>query len=136
MPAEKCDRQAFLDAAEQEYFKVARQGDAEAQFNLGVLYDHERKDHEEAIKWYRKAAEKGYAPAQYNLGIFHLQGMGTEKNLDYAFMWLSMAATQGFDGANAPRAHVRRKMTASQIELANTLFTRCLSNNFKGCEQE
>ena len=43
------------------YRKAAEQGDAEAQFNLGLMYaDGEGvpKDYAEAVKWYRKAAEQ------------------------------------------------------------------------------
>lgn len=44
----------------------AEQGNAEAQYSLGVCYrcgDGVEKNLEEAIKWYRKAAEQGYAKA-------------------------------------------------------------------------
>ncbi len=40
------------------------QGDAYAQFLLGVIYEIGRgvtKDESEAVKWYRKAAEQGDA---------------------------------------------------------------------------
>ncbi|KAB2645301.1 MAG: SEL1-like repeat protein, partial [Verrucomicrobia bacterium] len=40
----------------------AKQGDADAQFNLGVCYESGNgvaKDYVEAVKWYRKAAEQG-----------------------------------------------------------------------------
>ncbi len=51
---------------------LAAQGDAHAQFNLGVMYDKGRgvsQDYAEAVKWYRKAAEQGHASAQHNLGV-------------------------------------------------------------------
>ena len=44
----------------------AEQGDAVAQFNLGVKYDNGQgvpQDYAEAVKWYRKAAEQGDAGA-------------------------------------------------------------------------
>ena len=50
----------------------AEQGDATAQYNLGVCYANGKgveKDAEEAVKWYHKAAEQGNARAQYNLGV-------------------------------------------------------------------
>jgi TPR repeat protein len=52
--------------------ELAEQGDAEAQFNLGVMYANGEgvpKDDVEAVKWYRKSAEQGYALAQFNLGV-------------------------------------------------------------------
>ena len=49
----------------------AEQGDAEAQFNLGVMYANGRgvpQDDSEAVRWYRLAADQGHAGAQFNLG--------------------------------------------------------------------
>jgi TPR repeat protein len=52
-------------------FRVdAQAGDAEAQFNLGVMYDRGQgvpQDDVQAAEWYRKAAEQGHAAAQNNL---------------------------------------------------------------------
>ena len=46
------------------YHKAAEQGDATAQYNLGLCYESNRlKDKTEAIKWYRKSAEQGYKNA-------------------------------------------------------------------------
>ncbi|MDB4723205.1 sel1 repeat family protein [Akkermansiaceae bacterium] len=53
------------------YRKAADQGNATAQYNLGLSYDYGEgveKDAEEAVKWYRKAADQGIAAAQKNLG--------------------------------------------------------------------
>ena len=58
------------------YRKAADQGDAAAQFNLGVMYATGQgvpQDYAEAVKWYRKAAEQGHAGAQYNLGVMYDQ---------------------------------------------------------------
>ena len=50
---------------------AAEQGDASAQFDLGLAYDNGRgveEDDAEAVRWYRLAAEQGLADAQFNLG--------------------------------------------------------------------
>ena len=47
-----------------EWRDLAEQGDAEAQYNLGVMYDNGQgvaQDYAEAVKWYRRAAEQGDA---------------------------------------------------------------------------
>ena len=52
------------------YRKLAEQGYAQGQCNLGFMYDNGKgvpQNHEEAVKWYRKAAEQGYAHAQRKL---------------------------------------------------------------------
>ena len=53
---------------------AAEQGHAEAQFNLGVMYDigqGVKQDYFKAVEWYQKAAEQGLAYAQYNLGVMY-----------------------------------------------------------------
>ena len=56
---------------------LAERGDAEAQNNLGVMYDNGRgvpRDDTEAAKWFRKAADQGIADAQYNIGVMYFNG--------------------------------------------------------------
>ncbi len=50
---------------------LADQGDASAQFNLGIMCGHGEgvpQDYAEAAKWYRLAAEQGNVKAQFKLG--------------------------------------------------------------------
>lgn len=45
---------------------LAAQGDAGAQFRLGLMYDYGQgvpQNHANAVRWYRAAAEQGYAGA-------------------------------------------------------------------------
>lgn len=51
--------------------KSAQQGDKEAQFQLGVMYENGQgvlKDPAKAVSWYQKAAAQNHALAQNNLG--------------------------------------------------------------------
>ena len=86
-------------ASFQPVLKKALNGDAQAQFELGEMYDLGKgglyQDREEAFRWYSKAAEKGLPAAQYNLGFMYYNGKGTEKNLDEAKKWWRLAARQG-----------------------------------------
>ena len=53
---------------------LAEQGDAAAQYNLGLMYYTGQgvpQDYKEAVKWYRLSAEQGDATAQYNLGVMY-----------------------------------------------------------------
>jgi TPR repeat protein len=55
----------------------AEQGDADAQFLLGLRYyqgNGVAKDFVEAVKWYRKAAEQGHLFAQMSLGYCYKDG--------------------------------------------------------------
>jgi TPR repeat protein len=81
---------------------LAKQGDADAQFYLGVLYESGQgvlRNDAEAIKWYRKAAEQDDAVAQFNLGIMYAKGEGVPQNDGEAAHWYRLAADQGLAGA-------------------------------------
>ena len=82
--------------------KKAGQGDVEAQFRLGVLYDlgdGVEQNHTEAVKWYRLAAKQGHAKAQSNLGISYREGEGVEQNHTEAVKWFRLAAEQAHANA-------------------------------------
>ncbi|HJL65723.1 MAG TPA: tetratricopeptide repeat protein, partial [Arenicellales bacterium] len=57
-----------------EFRPLAEQGDADAQYNLGVMYEKGRgvpQDDKIALKWFTLAAEQGFARAQHNLGVMY-----------------------------------------------------------------
>ena len=76
---------------------TALQGDAEAQFNLGLDYElsDETGQNIMAISLYRLAAERGYPPAQNKLGVCYEEGCGVEKNVEEAVRLFREAASQG-----------------------------------------
>ncbi|MCX6238370.1 MAG: tetratricopeptide repeat protein [Bacteroidia bacterium] len=82
--------------------RAAEEGDADAQYNLGVMYyfgDAGEKDFAKAFVCFRKAADAGYAQAQYNLAGMYYFGEGTEKDVFQAFNYYSKAAENGFSDA-------------------------------------
>jgi len=106
------------------YRKAAEQGDADAQFNLGVMYDEGHgvlQDDAEAVKWYRKAAEQGNAKAQFNLGVMYGNGRGVPQDYVEAHKWFNLAAAQGNQRAIASRDIAASKMTREQIAEAQRL---------------
>jgi TPR repeat protein len=77
---------------------LANDGDASAQFNLGLMYTTGQgveQDNAAAALWFRKAAEQGYALAQSNLGTLYLYGRGVTQDDTEAVMWFRKAADQG-----------------------------------------
>ena len=103
------------------YRLAAEQGDAEAQFNLGVRYFHGRgvpEDLQEAIHWVRLAAEQGHAEARISLGVLYDEGRGVPQDHEEAVRWYRLAAEQGHpaaqfnlgvsydEGAGVPQDHV------------------------------
>jgi TPR repeat protein len=84
----------------QIYQSKANQGDADAQFNLAVLYHHGigiPQDFRYAAYWYTKAAEQGHVFAQYSLGNLYRYSYNAEfcRDYDQAVYWYKKAAEQG-----------------------------------------
>ena len=103
---------------------AANQGDARAQFNLGLIYDHGRgvqQDAAEAAKWYRKAAYQRHAEAQFILGVMHIDGDGVAQDYVLAHMWFSLAADQGFENAARNRDITAGLMEPDHLALAERL---------------
>ena len=78
--------------------KKAKQGDAEAQNQLGLMYAKGKgvtQNYQQAFKWYQKAAEQGHAQAQFLLSISYIGGYGVTKNSQEGVKWLQKAAEQG-----------------------------------------
>ena len=103
------------------YRKAADQGNAEAQFNLGVMYDQGEgvpKNYTEAMQWYRKAADQGDANAQYNLGIMYYNGEGTPKNFINSYAWLSVASAKENEKAKKYIEIISSEMTPQQVAQA------------------
>ena len=62
--------------------------DAEAQFNLGVMYENGLEvthDYKEAFKWFNLSAKQGCADAQNNLGVMFENGLGVVKIMHKPF---------------------------------------------------
>ncbi|MGB7756567.1 MAG: SH3 domain-containing protein [Salinisphaera sp.] len=77
---------------------LAKNGDASAQYNMGVLYDRGygvERDYAKARQWYEKAAAQHYARAEHNLGIMYEAGKGVPRDLDKAAHWFRRGADDG-----------------------------------------
>ena len=102
--------------------KLAEQGDAKAQFNVGVCYDTGNgvaKNDKKAYQWYLKSAEQRYADAQCLIGICYVVGIGVDTNLDTAYEWFEKSAEQGCE----PAIDVINDYDAITAEMQNK-FTR------------
>jgi hypothetical protein len=82
---------------------LAEQGNAGAQFNLGLMYSNGRgtpQNYAEASKWFGLAANQGNVGAQFGLGGFYYFGLGgMPQNYIQASKWFRLAAEQGNEGA-------------------------------------
>ena len=104
----------------------ADQGDAEAQFNLALMYYNaegvEQSD-AQAAEWFTAAAEQGHAKAQFNLGALYANGHGVAQSFATAYrLWL-MASLQGDYNATENLAMMRAKVTDAEADAGQTAAT-------------
>ena len=114
---------------------LAEQGDAIAQYNLGLMSASGRgvpEDDVEAVRWYRLAADQGYATAQYNLGNRYANGEGVPEDDLLAYMWWNLAAAQGNETAQSKKAQAESRMTRDQIAEAQRLSTEWIEAHPSG----
>ena len=143
-PASSADFQKGLTAAQsgdfatalREWTPLAKQGDAAAQYNLGLMYANGRgvrQNYKTAVKWYKLAAKQGYASAHNNLGFMYANGKGIPQDYILGYMWWYIAASNGHKDAAAGRDAVSKVMTPTQIKKAQKLARECVRKKYKGC---
>jgi len=104
---------------------LAEQGDAVAQFALGLMYYNGEgvpENDAEAVKWYRLAAEQGHASAQFNLGSMYELGDGVPQNNTRAYEWYSVSANQGIELAEMYRDMVYEELSPADREQAQQML--------------
>ena len=98
------------------YRKVAKRGYADAEFNLGVMYEKGwgvEKNESTAVEWYRKAAEQGHPSAQLHLGVMYEKGCGVDKNESIAVEWYRKVARKRYADAAADAQCYLDRLTKS-----------------------
>jgi TPR repeat protein len=95
--------------AVQLYSLAAEQGYADAQNNLGNMFENGQgvvQDYAEAVRLYRLAADQGHAYAQNNLGNMFNNGEGVAPDRAEAIRWYRLAAAQGHAFAQDNLVHL------------------------------
>lgn len=88
--------------AMESYLKEAEQGNSEAAYNIGQLYEFGRgvpKDESKAVEWYILAGKRGHLRSQKELGDRYARGRGVPRDSSEAFKWYLLAAEQGHPDA-------------------------------------
>ena len=83
--------------------KAADQGNAQAEYNLGIMYakgEGMLQDYQQAYFWLHKAADKGIGGAEYNLAIMYDNGLGVDRDYPVAAFWYRKAIQHGVTLAN------------------------------------
>ena len=92
---------------------------------------YDKKDYNEALKWYRKAANQGFAQGQYKLGYMYDWGYGVKKNDKEALKWFLKAADQGHaDAMNSIGLHYEHGWSVIQnYQIAKEWFQKAINRN-------
>ncbi len=80
------------------YKMAVKQGDIDAQYALGFMYEEGKgvkQDYAKARELYMKAAKQGSIDAQTNLGAMYDDGRGVKRNYKKAVEFYKKAAKQG-----------------------------------------
>jgi cell division septation protein DedD len=112
-----------------EFHILADQGDPEAQYVLGHMYQLGTgivQDDTEALKWFQAAGEVGHRGAQNLLGFIYSSGIGTEVDRLKAYYWFSRAAEQGDSVAREKRDELAVSLSAEERENSAKLSEKAL----------
>ena len=129
------------DAALREWMPLAVQGQANAQFAIGVMYATGRgvnKSNSEAAYWYLLSAKGGNVLAQIEIGTMYAFAPAFDGAVDLDFvashMWLNIAASSGNEEAIEMRDRVASFMTDHAIHEAQRKASQCIRSNYEDCE--
>ena len=107
------------------WLETAKQGDAEAQVNVGEIFEKglgTEPNYPLAIEWYRKAALQGNTRGEINLGYMYEKGLGVEKNSVEALNWYRKAS--GLEGNDLQFASTIEAKSEHQVASLNTQITQ------------
>jgi len=116
--------------------RSAEQGNAEAQFRLGVIYgngDGVDIDHDAAIEWFNQAARQGHENALITLAWMYANGAGIEVDEDRARELYLLAADHGSAKAQYVVATMYRFAqygVAKDVEKALHYYTQAANQGF------
>jgi TPR repeat protein len=115
-------------AAHREFLSAARDGDARAQFSLGLMYLRGQgvaPDMRAASIWLRKAAGRGDGDARIVLGELHMRDIPGLRDFVKSHMWLTLALNKVRGPKRGMALDLRRqvaaRMTPDQIARAQKL---------------
>jgi hypothetical protein len=101
--------------------KLSAQGDADAQWQMGVRYHNGEgvpRDDVQAMQWFVRAADQGHVTAQATLGAYYWAGRGVPQDLSKAYFWSALALAQGDENSKSRLEGLASQMTQAQVSAA------------------
>lgn len=120
--------------------RLANQGDARAQYDLGLMYSEGkelRQDYAKAAEWFGKAVNQGDHRSQAMLGVMYGEGKGVRQDYFIAAKLYEKAANQGNIGAqyNLGLMYGKGEGVRQNYNTAKEWFGKACDNGYqKGCD--
>jgi len=99
--------------------RAAVQGNARAQFDLGLMYARGAgvaKNEKLAFSWFHKAARNNHVEAKFYMGLSFAQGRGVRKQAQLARYWFKLAAKAGHRKAVAHLASIENSLRPKYLQ--------------------
>ncbi len=103
----------------------AREGNSDAQYQLGIIYMDGlgvRSNAEEAAYWFRKAAQNGHMASQFEIGHCFATGSGVQQDSRIAAEWYWRAAEQGDPDAAFYLARMYRDGVGMKVDIEKARY--------------
>ena len=131
------EKRGDYDTAIREWTPLAESGDADVQYNLGVIYSRGKgfpQDFRTAFMWFNRAAQQGHTGAQFTVGLMYSKGLGVAQDQRAAIQWYTRAAENGHAGAqfNLGAVYALGKGTAKDYIRAHKWWSIARSQGFRG----
>ena len=125
----------------EEKLELAKQGDADAQYSIGYMYEKGKgvkENHSESLGWYLKAAEQGLEKAQYKVGRSYFLGTGTKQDFAKAEQWLQKSSDQDYSPAQfyLGKLYAEKADNKKSYEKARKWLKKSWENGFTVADTE
>lgn len=115
------------DSSAANLLEKATNGDAKAQYGLGVLYANGSGvplDKSQSVEWFHRSAGQGNVYAQEMLGMDYLSGDGIQQNYIKAYFWLDIASKSSMPEAVSGERAAERDAAAVYLTPDELLHTQ------------
>jgi TPR repeat protein len=109
--------QGDYQIAYEKFTQLAKQNNAEAQYNLAFMYfggEGITQDDEKAAYWFKQAAKLAHAGAQDKLAYLYLHGRGLIADRIQAYAWYRVAAENGIFLAKNISENLKKGMNTEE----------------------
>ena len=116
--------------------KAAERGLTESRYMIALSYfqgEGQIQNRQLAYEGFRETAIEGYADSQYMLSFMLLDGTDVKRRSAQAFVWASLAMSQGQQQAGEIRDAAAMRADQGEIDRAFMVLSQCEARGAKNC---